>query len=309
MQACTLSGPKGPLRVVVVGQTTGLVLWNFDTQQRIAKHGLPQSEFTERTVSSMRGIASSDSLVFVGTSTGRVVAFNADGAQEATLGVSEHAVTDLAHFFVPNGSASGEAEGHLAVATSDGAIAVWAGAPKMKREYTLQAARPSMAVSLAVVLAAASDEGGGGGGGPPLLVAGYTCGHLRVYSTARREILYEIAAHARPITSLSVSAPLPPQQQRGRLQQVVSSGEDSVLNVWTLAEDKATLSFSELLDNTLVVGACFMGADQGTLAATAFDYEGVFTWRLPLASAANVGGGGAKGAAAAKEAAAQEDDA
>ena len=177
---------------------------------------------------------------------------------EATLHASEHPITDVACFQSAGG------ENHLAVAAADGSISLWSGSAKLHRDTILQPAGPSMPTCFAVV--------GNQPGTSPLLVAGFSCGHIRVYSTERREIVAEIAAHARPISSLSASSVRP---------EVISSGEDSVLSIWNITEEKISLEFSELLENTLVVGAVFVGPADNTLAATAFDYEGGFLWKLP----------------------------
>lgn len=194
---------------------------------------------------------------------------------ESTLHASEHPIMDVAYF----PSASGET--HLAVAAADGSISLWSGGAKLHRDTILQPAGPSMPTCFAVVRNQLGKTSS-----PPLLVAGFSCGHIRVYSTERRELVSEIAAHARPVSSLCASSVRP---------EVISSGEDSVLNIWKITEENISLEFSELLENTMVVGAVYVGPADDTLAATAFDYEGGFLWKLPSSPKKDGGSsGGAK---------------
>jgi len=264
------------LRIIAVAQDSGLVLWDFDQQKRILKHSFTGSEFSEKTVPFMRGIAVSEHHVLVGTSTGepalncrcgwlvrqlveclllgRVLFFSETGEIDTTLNVSEHPVSDIAFY-----KSADEAQ-NVVVATTDGSIVVWSGSTKIQKDFILQKPLPSIATSLGIV------------GPTSLVVAAFTSGHIRVYSSARKEIVAQIDAHARPISSLCVSSKRP---------QVVSSGEDSVLNVWTISEDKISLDFSQKITNTLVVGSTFIGKNDEAVGATAYDYEGVFVWTLP----------------------------
>ena len=69
-QGCVIAGSSGPVRIMVVAQASGLMFWNFDTQAMAGKQTLPSSEFNEKVVPFIRGITSSETHIFVGTSTG-----------------------------------------------------------------------------------------------------------------------------------------------------------------------------------------------------------------------------------------------
>jgi hypothetical protein len=58
------------MRVLVVAQAAGLVLWNFDEQKRLGRHSIAASEFSEKRVAFARGITSSEDQILVGCSTG-----------------------------------------------------------------------------------------------------------------------------------------------------------------------------------------------------------------------------------------------
>jgi WD40 repeat protein len=187
--------------------------------------------------------------------------FDCEGQLGATLNVSEFAITDLVYCRSPD-----DTQRHLAVAAADGSIAVWSCSTKerpadLTKDFVLQ---PPRSTTLAVSLVTLR--------GNSLVVAGFTCGHIRVYSIVGRALVVEIAAHARPISTLAAS--------RHR-SQILSAGEDSVLNLWTVAEDSVTLDFSHKLQNTMVVGGCFVGEKDSALAVSAYDYDGVFAWTLP----------------------------
>lgn len=73
IQGCVISGANGLLRVIVVAQTSGLVLWNFDEQKRISKHTIAESEFSEKNQPFARGITCSENQILVGTSSGALM--------------------------------------------------------------------------------------------------------------------------------------------------------------------------------------------------------------------------------------------
>ena len=183
--------------------------------------------------------------------------FSDEGALIATINVSDAAVTDLLDF------RSSDSTHQLAIATADGAVTVWSTtstSKNFKRQHQLQPPGPSTANCVAIMP------------GNRILVAGFTCGHVKVYSLERMEIFANIAAHARPVSTLSASKTRP---------LLVSGGEDSVVNIWNIAEDDITLSFSEKLEHTLVVGSSFFGEGDSSIALSAFDYDGIFVWPLP----------------------------
>ena len=60
-----------------------------------------------------------------------------------------------------------------------------------------------------------------------MVVAGYTTGHIRIFSRKRDMLAVEVAGHCRPVSALAMH----PSQD-----QFVSVGEDTYINVWTLPD-------------------------------------------------------------------------
>mmetsp|Transcript_22331 Transcript_22331/g.28927 ORF Transcript_22331/g.28927 Transcript_22331/m.28927 type:complete len:320 (+) Transcript_22331:88-1047(+) len=109
-----------------------------------------------------------------------------------------------------------------------------------------------------------------------LLAASYSTGHLRFFQITSGSMVVEIAAHSRCINAIDIH----PDQQ-----VLVSIGDDTFLNIWTLPDlsrpnggDGVSLLYSDHVENRLLTGVSFLSDDVKQIAATSYDYDGLSMW-------------------------------
>jgi len=106
--------------------------------------------------------------------------------------------------------------------------------------------------------------------GHALLLAGYASGHIRGFRVDIRELAFEITAHSRAVTALTLSA-----------WELASCSQDQYLHVWALpdfqsASSRVGLLYSVLLENQMCTGCCFLG---DRLCVAAYDEEEISVFR------------------------------
>lgn len=98
------------------------------------------------------------------------------------------------------------------------------------------------------------------------IVAGFSSGHIRVYSFFQREILVEVAAHARCITGLCMHP---------NLFLAASCSDDQNMHVWSIP-DMAILS-TNVVENKKLTGISFMSGESVGVVAYDDDEISVFS--------------------------------
>mmetsp|Transcript_54002 Transcript_54002/g.99770 ORF Transcript_54002/g.99770 Transcript_54002/m.99770 type:complete len:246 (-) Transcript_54002:31-768(-) len=93
------------------------------------------------------------------------------------------------------------------------------------------------------------------------LVVGYGPGNVRLYDALAYVVQVEITAHARWLTAMAV---------REDVGQIATVGEDTVLNVWQVAQDtcQVSLAHSSVVVDKLLTGVTFVA---GGVIVTAYD--------------------------------------
>jgi WD40 repeat protein len=108
------------------------------------------------------------------------------------------------------------------------------------------------------------------------VIAGFSSGHIRVFQVfssflnthEKNELVFEIAAHIRSITGLSMH----PYRN-----MIVSCSEDQYIQVWAIPNflnsqgSDVDILFYEKLENKLLTGVSFL--EDGKLAAISYDHD------------------------------------
>jgi WD40 repeat protein len=107
-----------------------------------------------------------------------------------------------------------------------------------------------------------------------LLLAGYSTGHIRGFRTDIMELMFEITAHTRAVTALSLGP---------GGSELASCSQDQYLHVWALpdyrssASSRVSLLYSQCLENKMCTGVAFLSG--GRLCVSAYDEEEISLFR------------------------------
>lgn len=108
-----------------------------------------------------------------------------------------------------------------------------------------------------------------------IVAAGFSTGHLRIFRTRTSELVVEVAAHSRCVNAVDIHAYQP---------LVVSVGEDTFVNIWSLPDFESkgsgeiSLLFSSCVKDQLLTGAKFMNDETGNFAIAAYDVDQISVW-------------------------------
>lgn len=106
------------------------------------------------------------------------------------------------------------------------------------------------------------------------LFAGFSTGHIRVYRTDIMEMTFEISAHTRAVTGLTIN---------NTRSFIASCGKDQIVHVWRIPDYASGTSCSvdllssEILENKLCTGLAFMTDDR--LCVASYDDDELVTLR------------------------------
>lgn len=115
-----------------------------------------------------------------------------------------------------------------------------------------------------------------------LVVAAFATGHIRGFRTDIVELTFEITAHTRAVTGLSLSVPDRGSASSGVLE-LASCSQDQYLHVWALPDFRSTASsrvsllYSQCLENKMCTGTAFLSG--GRLCVAAYDEDEVDMFR------------------------------
>eukprot|EP00003_Mantamonas_plastica_P031184 TRINITY_DN799_c0_g1_i1.p1 TRINITY_DN799_c0_g1~~TRINITY_DN799_c0_g1_i1.p1 ORF type:complete len:365 (-),score=99.48 TRINITY_DN799_c0_g1_i1:1479-2573(-) len=107
------------------------------------------------------------------------------------------------------------------------------------------------------------------------VIAGYTSGHIRVFSIKQQRMIVEIAAHARAVSALSMH----PSES-----QFATVGEDTAVFVWTLPDEQGenmSVIFNKMQEDAYLQGVAFVGELKNKIATAAYDTDFITVFDLP----------------------------
>jgi len=116
-----------------------------------------------------------------------------------------------------------------------------------------------------------------------LLLAGYASGHIRAFRTDIVEIAFEITAHTRAVTGLSLNYLNWGERGVERGSELASCSQDQLLHVWALpdfrsnASCRASLLYSGVLENKMCTGVAFLSGER--ICVTSYDEEEIMMFR------------------------------
>lgn len=118
-----------------------------------------------------------------------------------------------------------------------------------------------------------------------LLLAGYATGHIRAFRTDIVELVFEITAHTRAVTGLTLSTAQWGERERSteRGCELASCSSDQYLHVWAVpdfrsnASTRANLLYSGLLENKMCTGVAFLSGER--ICVSAYDEDEVMIFR------------------------------
>lgn len=111
-----------------------------------------------------------------------------------------------------------------------------------------------------------------------LLLAGYATGHIRGFRTDIVELTFEITAHTRAVTGLSLNT-----AERGGGSELASCSQDQHLHVWGLpdfrsnASSRVSLLYTDCLENKMCTGVAFLSG--GRVCVAAYDEDEISLFR------------------------------
>mmetsp|Transcript_46471 Transcript_46471/g.92048 ORF Transcript_46471/g.92048 Transcript_46471/m.92048 type:complete len:318 (+) Transcript_46471:124-1077(+) len=112
-----------------------------------------------------------------------------------------------------------------------------------------------------------------------LLLAGYVTGHIRGFRTDIIELSFEITAHTRAVTGLSLSK----NERSGTGTELASCSQDQCLLVWGLPDyrssssSRVSLLYSECLSHKMCTGVAFLSGER--ICVASYDEEEIDLFR------------------------------
>lgn len=238
---------------LVITSSTGAYLWSADGSSML--YFLPLADVLkgDTEFQFMRGIASSDSSVFLGTSLGHILEVLIPSS------TGEHGVELINTVYVSSSPVSCMHcdEQHLLVGNDFGDIRCYQTYPRLSENPIVE--RVGNGFPCTAIVARGD-----------CVIAGFSSGHIRGYSIRSGDMVVEVTAHARCITGLA----LHPYDNF-----VASSSEDQYICVWNFTDfsprssKTMDLLSAEKLDNRLCTGLCYFLDDR--IGVTSYDEEEV----------------------------------
>lgn len=116
-----------------------------------------------------------------------------------------------------------------------------------------------------------------------LLLAGYASGHIRAFRTDIVEMAFEISAHTRAVTGLSLNYLNWGERGVERGSELASCSQDQILHVWALpdfrsnASCRASLLYSGVLENKMCTGVAFLSGER--VCVSSYDEDEIMMFR------------------------------
>uniref|UniRef100_T1IZ78 WD repeat-containing protein 54 beta-propeller domain-containing protein n=1 Tax=Strigamia maritima TaxID=126957 RepID=T1IZ78_STRMM len=240
--------------VLVIASQEGVRFYDSDGTL-IHWHPFSNQEDTLAIDTFARGITSLNNYVYVGTHEGLILAFRANPVsslgkeQPYTLKFHASPITHMCSW-----------NSYLVSADDSGCICIWRNDDNATKKLHSFDAFGFPCTSIA-----AWHE---------LIVAGFSSGHLRVFSLQTLMLCTEVVGHARCITSVDVAAS----------GLTLSASEDSFVRVWQLINEvkQKSIQFrcTILVPDYQLFGACFLNNSGTKIGVTAYDSEEVFCYKL-----------------------------
>lgn len=235
---------------LVVTSSSGVYVWSDDGASMLFFLALSDVTTGDIEQQYMRGVASNETCLFVGTSLGQVLEICIPGSTniefKSTIIASKHPVSCMC-----------TSSDFLLCADDTGDVYCFS-APATLSSSPLYAVTGNNYPCTSMVANSTS------------FIAGFSTGHIRAYKLTTGDLLVVVNAHIRCITGLALN----------HLENLlVSTSEDQFVNVWSVGDltTKSAKSFSLLspikLENHLCTGVCFFR--DGRIGVAAYDEEDV----------------------------------
>uniref|UniRef100_A0A914CA51 WD_REPEATS_REGION domain-containing protein n=1 Tax=Acrobeloides nanus TaxID=290746 RepID=A0A914CA51_9BILA len=254
------------LPVLVVGSNTNALIYDIKDRKIMASVPLdsPQDaidvRLVEETFRFSRGISCVENFIIVGAHTGELLIFNCSSENNISVKKSlmehKHPIADVATCAFDLITASVDVNG-LAI--------VW----NKNMKTILKKINTGQSVSCCNVLR-------------KQVLIGNFLGQVLFYSVQSGELMAEVNAHSRMVSSIAVA----PESA-----YVLTAGEDSYIRIWKLHTRKpeayqVEFRHGEQLPNIPISGAQFINGRGSGFAVAAYDYSKLFLYKIAKKPAA-----------------------